>query len=250
MTPQLWRMLFNPSQASAASLRSNGGLTFRSWPRALPTREVRACLEFLLSGAAACCGTVLELHRLRVLCVAVSLVLFAGGLGIGAELPAAKQAVFLARIIAYDGNLKERVAGAVTIGILSRKGDKASEQMAESVIKAFGPLESATLAGLPVKLTKVSFVGRDLLDKAVRDEHINTIYVCDGLDANLSDITSVARSRKVLTIASQQGHLKLGLSLGVFDVDGKNTILVNLDASREEGVAFGPELLRLATVVR
>ena len=29
----------------------------------------------------------------------------------------------------------------MNIGILSRKGDKASEQMAESVIKAFGPLE-------------------------------------------------------------------------------------------------------------
>jgi hypothetical protein len=189
-------------------------------------------------------------RRLRVLWVAVALILVAGGLGLGAELPAAKQAVFLARIIAYDGNLKERVAGMVNIGILSRKGDKASEQMAESILKAFGPLEAATLAGLPVKLTRLSFVGRDVLDKAVHDEHVNTLYVCEGLDANLSDITSVARSRKALTIASQQGHLKLGLSLGVFDVDGKNTILVNLEASREEGVAFGPELLRLATVVR
>jgi hypothetical protein len=207
------------------------------------------CLEVVLSGWAACYGALVEAHRLGALCVAVVVVL-GGGLGVGAELPAAKQAVFLARIIAYDGNLKERAAGTVDIGILSRKGDKASEQMAESILKAFGPLESATLAGLPVKLTKLSFVGRDALDKAVRDEHINTIYVCEGLDANLSDITSVARNRKVLTIASQQDHLKHGLSLGVFDVDGKNTILVNLDASREEGVAFGPELLRLATVVR
>jgi YfiR/HmsC-like len=213
-------------------------------------REVRVCLEVLLSGWAACYGAIFKAHRFRALCLAAVLVLCAGGLGVGAELPAAKQAVFLARIIAYDGNLKERAAGIVDIGILSRKGDKASEQMAESILKAFSPLESATLAGLPVKLTKLSFVGRDALDKAVRDEHINTIYVCGGLDANLSDITSVARSRKALTIASQQDHLKHGLSLGVFDVDGKNTILVNLDASREEGVAFGPELLRLATVVR
>ena len=243
-------MCFDPPQASGASLRFNERLTFCIWQRALSIREVRVCFELILSGCAACYCAVLNVHWLRVPWVVVIFVLFAGGLGVGAELPAAKQAVFLARIIAYDGNLKERAAGTVTIGILSRKGDKASEQMAESIVKAFGPLESATLAGLPVKLTKVSFVGRDVLDKAVRDEHINTIYVCEGLDANLSDITSVARSRKALTIASQQGHLKHGLSLGVFDVDGKNTILVNLDASREEGVAFGPELLRLATVVR
>ena len=243
-------MCFDLPQASTASLRSNERLTFRSWPRALCIREVRVCLEVLLSGWAACYGAIVEAHRFRALYAAVALVLCLESLGIGAELPAAKQAVFLARIIAYDGNLKERAGGTVDIGILSRKGDKASEQMAESILKAFSPLESATLAGLPVKLTKLSFVGRDALDKAVRDEHINTIYVCAGLDANLSDITSVARSRKALTIASQQDHLKHGLSLGVFDVDGKNTILVNLDASREEGVAFGPELLRLATVVR
>jgi hypothetical protein len=207
------------------------------------------CLGVLLSGWFARYGAVCKPHRWRVLCLAL-VVLATSGLGLAEELPAGKQAVFLARIIAYDGNLKERAAGAVNIGILSRKGDKASEQMAESIIKAFAPLELATLAGLPVKLTKISFVGHDLLDKAVHDEHINTIYVCEGLDANLSDITGVARSRKALTIASQQAHLKLGLSLGVFEVEGKNTILVNLEASREEGVAFGPELLRLATVVR
>lgn len=170
--------------------------------------------------------------------------------GAGADLPPGKQAVFLARIIAYDGNLKERAAGTVNIGILAKKGDKSSEKTAESIFKAFFSLESTTLAGLPVKVTKLSFAGRDALDKAMRDDRIDTLYVCDGLDGDLSDITKVARSRKALTIASQEPHLKLGLSLGVFDVDGKNTILVNLEASREEGVAFGPDLLRLATVVR
>lgn len=171
-------------------------------------------------------------------------------LGVGAELPPGKQVVFLARIIAYDANLKERAAGTVNIAILSKHGDMASEQSAESILAAFTPLGSTTLAGVPVKITKVSFVGREALDKSVRDEKIDTLYVCSGLDGNLGDITSVSRARKVLTIASQAAHLKLGLSLGVFDVDGKNTILVNLESSREEGVAFGPDLLRLATVVR
>jgi hypothetical protein len=74
--------------------------------------------------------------------------------------------------------------------------------------------------------------------------------VCSALDASLADIKAVARMRKVLTVGSQEAQLKLGLSLGVFDIDGKNTIIVNLEANREEGVAFSPELLRLATVVR
>lgn len=190
------------------------------------------------------------IRRARCFCIALVLAVLGSSPGLGADLAPSKQAVFLARIIAYDGNLKGRAAGTVNIGILSRKGDKASERTADAIFKAFSSLESTTLAGLPVKVSRLSFAAREALDKAMRDEGIDTLYVCEGLEGNLSDITSVSRSLKALTIASQEPLLKLGLSLGVFDVDGKNTILVNLDASREEGVAFGPDLLRLATVVR
>jgi hypothetical protein len=167
-----------------------------------------------------------------------------------AELPPARQAIFLARVIAYDANLKERAAAAVDFGVLVKKGDRDSEHMAELMVKALTPLESATLLGLPVRISAVYFSGREALERTVRDGGIDTLYVCSGLDANLDDIKAVARARKVLTVGSQESLLKQGLSLGVFAVDGKNTIIVNLEASREEGVAFGPELLRLATVVR
>jgi hypothetical protein len=167
-----------------------------------------------------------------------------------ADLPPGKQAIFLARVIAYDANLKERAGAAVNIAVLAKKGDKESEKMAEFLVKAFTPLESARLLGLPVKISRLYFGGRDTLDRAVVEGGIDALYVCSGLDASLADIKAVARSRKVLTVGSQEAHLKLGLSLGVFYIDGKNTIIVNLEANREEGVAFGPELLRLATVVR
>jgi hypothetical protein len=167
-----------------------------------------------------------------------------------AELPAAKQAIFLARVIAYDANLKSRAGSTVNIAILAKKGDGESEKMADAVMKAFAPLEAAIVLGLPVKISRASFTSRDALDRSIREAGIDTLYVCSGLDGNLGDIKAVARARKVLTMASQEGHLKQGLSLGVFSIDGKNTILVNLDASREEGVVFGFELLRLVTVVR
>lgn len=167
-----------------------------------------------------------------------------------AELPPGKQAIFLARVLAYDANLKDRAGGAVNIGVLARKGDRDSEKMADVMVKAFTPLETATILGLPVRVSRLYFAGREALDRAVREGGIDTVYVCAGLDANIADVKAVARARKMLTLASQPSHLKQGLSLGVFDMDGRNTIIVNLEANREEGVAFGPELLRLATVVR
>jgi hypothetical protein len=178
-----------------------------------------------------------------------------GGLALGfdseaAELAPAKQAVFLARVIAYDGNLKTRAGEAVNIGILVKKGDVGSESMSDSLVKAFASLGAPTILGLPLKVSRIYFTGRDALDHAVKDEGIDTLYICSGLDSNLTDIKSVARTRKAMTVGSNEAHVQLGISLGVFIVDGKNTILVNLEASREEGISFGPEFLRLATVVR
>jgi hypothetical protein len=167
-----------------------------------------------------------------------------------ADLAAGKQAIFLARVLAYDANLKERAAGTVNIGVLARKGDRDSERMADSMVKAFTPLETATILGLPVRVSRLYFAGREALDRAAREGGIDTVYVCAGLDTNIADVKAVARARKILTLASHPSHLKQGLSVGVFDMDGRNTIIVNLEANRDEGVAFGPELLRLATVVR
>ena len=167
-----------------------------------------------------------------------------------AELPPGKQVVFLARVIAYDGNLKARAGEAVNIGIVVKKGDSGSETMAAGLEKAFSSLGTSTILGLPLKVSHIHFTGRDALDRAVKDEGIDTLYVCSGLDSNLADIKSVARTRKVMTVGSSESHVRLGISLGVFIVDGKNVILVNLEASREEGISFGPEFLRLATVVR
>jgi hypothetical protein len=168
----------------------------------------------------------------------------------GADLPAEKQAFFLARAITYDTNLKDRAGASVNIGILAKKGNPDSEKMADTVTKAFLPLEATTMLGLPVRLKRLAFAGRDALEKGVREAGIDTLYVCISLDDDLADIVAVARRNRVLTVASQEAYIKHGLSLGVFSIHGKNSILVNLEASRQEGVAFGLDLLRLATVIK
>jgi hypothetical protein len=168
----------------------------------------------------------------------------------GGDLPAAKQALFLARAVAYDTNLKSRVGSSVDIAVIAQRGDKASEAMAEAIFKAFTTLESARLLGLPVRVSQVVYAGKEALSRRVRAEGIDTFYLCSGLDGSLADIKEVARAQKVMSLASSPAQLRMGVSLGVFEIEGKNTILVNLEANREEGVAFAPDLLRLATVVK
>jgi hypothetical protein len=194
------------------------------------------------------------MRRLRFSLVVPATVLAATALpsprAAGVELPPGKQAILIGRIVAYDGHLEARAGAAVNIAVLAKKGDKDSERMAGYMVKAFTPLESAKLLGLPLHVSRLDFSGREALDRAIRDGGIDTLYVCSGLDASLADIKAVARARKVLTVGSHEDHLRSGLAIGVFLIEGKNTILVNLEASRAEGVVFSPELLRLATIVR
>jgi len=69
----------------------------------------------------------------------VEVLVLLGGLAVGGdadagEMPPKNQAVFLARVIAFDGNLKARAGEAINIGILVKKGDSGSENMADSMV--------------------------------------------------------------------------------------------------------------------
>jgi hypothetical protein len=173
-------------------------------------------------------------------------VAFAGESDVAPE----RQALILTRALAYDNNLKGRAGDSLGIGIVYKQGVPASESAGEAVLKAFKALENVKVQDLPVKVYGVPYATRASLKPAVSAHGIDVLYICSGLESELDAIKEFSRSQHVLTIGAKQEFLNSGLSLGVFVVDGKNTITVNLAASRDEGAAFGSELLRLAKVIK
>jgi hypothetical protein len=166
------------------------------------------------------------------------------------EVPPSRQAVIVLRSLAYDGNLKSRARGTIDIGVLYKKGHIRSEQSAVTMTKAFGAIASTQVAGLPIAVSRIAFAGADSLGKSIAGASVDLLYVCDGLDAELDAITQVTRRMKVLSVGRERQQVHQGLSLGVFQVDGRTMIVLNLQASRQEGVAFAADLLRLAAVIR
>jgi hypothetical protein len=117
-------------------------------------------------------------------------------------------------------------------------------------VRAFKALEGVKVQGLPLRVVKVAFTGKDALHSAVSSQGIDALYVCAGLEGDQTAIRDESRRDHILTIASREEQLTAGLSLGVFLFDGKMTITVNLPSSKDEGAAFSSELLRLARVIR
>jgi YfiR/HmsC-like len=166
------------------------------------------------------------------------------------SLPASRQVLILMRALAYDGNLKARAGGTINIAILQRKGNAASETMARSIGKAFGALESTQVSGLPIVISRMNYTGEEALKRAIAGAGIDLVYVCEGLDADIDAIGRITRQMKVLSVGGKQELVEKGLSIGVFQIESKCTILLNLPASRQEGVSFAADLLRLAKVIR
>jgi hypothetical protein len=194
---------------------------------------------------------------LAVICLVLALLAESSGLSALAadaddeeEVPPSRQAVIVLRAMAYDGNLKARARGAIDIGVVYKKGNARSEQTAATMTKAFGALSATQVAGLPIAVSRLAFVGAEALGKSIADAGIDMLYVCDGLGAERGAITEVTHRMKVLSVGKQRQQVHQGLSLGVFQVDGRTTIVLNLQASRQEGVAFAADLLRLASVIR
>jgi hypothetical protein len=194
---------------------------------------------------------------LAVICLGVSLLVESSGLAALAadaddeeEVPPSRQAVIVLRAMAYDGNLKARARGAIDIGVVYKKGNARSEQTAATMTKAFGALSATQVAGLPIAVSRLAFAGAEALGKSIAEAGIDMLYVCDGLGAERDAITGVTRRMKVLSVGKERRQVHQGLSLGVFQVDGRTVIVLNLQASRQEGAAFAADLLRLASVIR
>ena len=166
------------------------------------------------------------------------------------EVPAARQVLILTRALAYDGNLKNRAGADLLIAVLGKPGNAASDELASTMGKAFRALGNVKVQGLAVRATQLSYKDAAGLAAAIESQGIDALYVCPGLDAELMGIFEATRRLKVVTMASRQDYVQRGLSLGVFAIDGKPTIVVNLAASKQEGAAFGSDLLRLAKVIR
>jgi hypothetical protein len=166
------------------------------------------------------------------------------------ELAPSRQVVIIMRALAYDGNLKTRAGSAIDLTVLFKKGDARSEQMAGTMAKAFGALATTPVAGLPIVVSRLAYGGAESLAKWISTSATDMVYACEGLEAELGAITEVTRKSKVLTVGSTPEHVRRGVSLGVFQVDSRTTILLNLTSSRLEGAAFAADLLRLATVIR
>lgn len=166
-----------------------------------------------------------------------------------AEVATDKQAVILLRALAYDNNLRSRAGDTMVIAVLYKPGASPSDGV-DAAFAGWNALLGVKVQDLPLKIVKLPFTNKDALRNAITAQGIDALYCCPGLDADLAALREVSQQQHVITLGSREEYVRGGLSLGVFSIEGKATIMVNLAASKSEGASLSSELLRLANVLR
>jgi hypothetical protein len=110
-------------------------------------------------------------------------VLLAAALAAGSAVPATVAGDDLdARSLAYDSNIKQRAGSAVTVAILFRPGDRASEERRDVLRQAFEDVaHDVVVAGLPVRVEVLPYRDATSLDARLEGIRPALVYVDQAL---------------------------------------------------------------------
>lgn len=189
----------------------------------------------------------------RLAALAVILCLFAGVAHAGpteAEAKAAgRQALIALRVLAYDKQLAERSPGAnVTIAIVS-SATSDGRAMRERFEAGFAMMPKAKVGGRSIRIVSFDAGSEKAVNATLVAQAPSLVLVVDELGDKLVPLRNVTRARRVLTISMRERDVERGLSVGIVPARERDQIVINLEASRAEGVRFGAGLLQLARLV-
>lgn len=166
-------------------------------------------------------------------------------------LPVRQRTLLLLRVLFYDRNLPARAPGEVTVGVLFRAGDRASERERDEVIDALGRLGREAVAhGRAIRSAAVAFTGAADLDARVAALRPAALWICRGLAAERAEITRVTAARKVLSAAGSRAAVRAGIAVAIVPGPDRAVIVVNAAAAKGEGADLDAALLGVAEVIQ
>lgn len=162
---------------------------------------------------------------------------------------AGRQALIALRVLAYDKQLAERSPGSsITVALVSSPTTE-GRAMRARFEAGFAMMPKAKVGGRGVRVVSFDAGAEKVVTAALVAHAPSVVLVVDRLDERLAPLKVVTRARDVLTISLREKDVSDGLSVGIVAARDRDQIVINLDASRAEGVRFGAGLLQLARLV-
>jgi hypothetical protein len=166
------------------------------------------------------------------------------------DVPVAIQVSILLKVISFDRQLHVRAPREMVVGVVFQSGSRTSVNAKDEVMQVMQALQSAkgTVDGLPIRAVAID-LDKENLAELSRSRVMTHLYVTPLRAMDVRTIAALAREMHLATMTGVARYLVDGLGLGVGLRAGRPRILVNLEASRLEGVELSAEVLKLAELV-
>ncbi|MBK6764813.1 MAG: YfiR family protein [bacterium] len=162
--------------------------------------------------------------------------------------PESVQFPLIAKAMTFDHNLAERCGERVTLCVLYQPSVQASRQCRANFESAVVASGIGTVSGLPFDIEYVVFDSAGAWQDSVAVLDADILYFTPVSNLNAITVRDFAVSQKTLTVGSLSDQVHDGLSLGFTVEKSKPRFLINVVSSRQEGVSFSAQLLKLAII--
>ena len=98
------------------------------------------------------------------------------------------------------------------------------------------------------KAVGAATIGKVIEGTVVPTEKPSVIYI--GSESVLSQLQTYTSTNKVLSITGNPEFVAKGVSMSVGISEGKPKIMLNLSASKDEGVDWNPAILKVAATIK
>ena len=167
----------------------------------------------------------------------------------GQEMPApiGQQVTLLTKVLQFDRSFAERTGDEVVIAILYQSRFRASLTARDAVAEAFAAHQR--IGDKLIRVVSIEIVPGQSPEGPLAASGATVAYITPLRSTGLLDILDVTRRLHILTSTGVPSYVTEGVSVGISVRADRPEILINLDASIEEGARFSSELLKLSSVL-
>jgi hypothetical protein len=164
-----------------------------------------------------------------------------------ATVPLGLQVELFAKVADYDKTLPGRSEGVVRVVVVSRSGVAESTSAAARVMNALSGV--STIAGLQHKDSTVEFTDAPALAALCKSQGVSILFMAPGLADVAESVSKELTNVPVLSVSATAEGAARGMVLGFDLAGGKPKLVINLPASKRQGVRLSAEVLKIATVI-
>jgi hypothetical protein len=165
------------------------------------------------------------------------------------EVPVAQQFTIFMKILECNRGFETHDDSVLTFAIIYQSGNKQSLNTYDELMEIISKSSRIIINKIPVKFLAIDLSRNTDLAGTLTASKVDIVYVTPLRACNIEDLATLFAAHKVLSFTGLPSYLESGLAVSIANRGGKPHIVINLPASKSEGVSFSSQVLKLAKVI-